>query len=101
MEHKARRRTVAFLGEVELFDGEGQAARAQAYAGLAAACAALGDADGALRANMALIIFFDDEALVPGAFRAAIATLEAQGLAGEAKALREEFAQRYPEAAKE
>lgn len=101
-EQEAAREAFALAAErADTATAEGQAARAQAYAGLAAACAALGDADGALRANMALIIFFDDEALVPGAFRAAIATLEAQGLAGEAKALREEFAQRYPEAAKE
>lgn len=101
-EQEAAREAFALAAErADTATAEGQAARAQAYAGLAAACAALGDADGALRANMALIIFFDDEALVPGAFRAAIATLEAQGLEGEAKALREEFAQRYPEAAKE
>ena len=101
-EQGAAREAFALAAErADTATAEGQALRAQAYAGLAAACAALGDADGALRANMALIIFFDDEALVPAAFRAAIAALEAQGLEGEAKALRAEFAQRYPKAAKE
>ena len=79
---------------------EGRAARARAYAGLAAACDALGLREEALRANMSLIIFYEDKDLVPAAFRAAIANLRAQDRPDEAKTLEAEFAQRYPDAAK-
>ena len=79
---------------------EGRAARARAYAGLAAACDALGLREEALRANMSLVIFYEDKDLVPAAFRAAIANLRAQGRPDEAKTLEAEFAQRYPDEAK-
>ena len=69
--------------------------RALAAAG-AAACDALGLRDEALRANMSLIIFYDDKTLVPAAFRAAIANLRGQGRSDEADTLQNEFAQRYP-----
>lgn len=73
----------------------------QAHAGLAAAYTALGQKDKALRENFFLITCFDDKEVVPPAFRAAIAELDAQGRAEEAQTLRAEFAQRYPNAAKE
>ena len=77
-------------------DPSGLRVAAQAHAGLAAAHAALGERDKALRENLFLITCFDDRALVPAAFRAAIAELEAQGRADEARTLRDEFAQRFP-----
>ena len=61
----------------------------------------MGQKDKALRENFFLITCFDDQAVVPPAFRAAIAELEAQGRTEEAQTLRAEFAQRYPDAAKE
>lgn len=76
---------------------EGRGLRAEALAGLSQACAALGLRDEALRADMNLIIFYDDPSLVPAAFRRAIANLEAQGRTDEAKALKAELAQRYPQ----
>lgn len=93
----------AFLTAIARADDstEGRLARAQAYAGLAAACDALGLRDEALRASMSLIIFYDDKTLVPAAFRAAIANLRAQGRADEAETLRREFAQRYPDEARQ
>lgn len=75
------------------------ALRGRAYAGLAKAEAQLGAKDAALRAYMNLIIFYDDPALVPEAFRGAIALLEAEGRTREAETLREECRQRYGEAA--
>ncbi len=78
----------------------GRAIAARAYAGLAQACATLGAKEEALRANLSVIIFFDDPVLVPAAFRAAIAALREEGRDTEAKSLQDEFAQRYPEAAK-
>ena len=76
----------------------GRTLRAKATEGLALACAALGRDAEALRADMGLIIFFDDPVLVPAAFRRAIARLEAQGRADEAETLRAELKQRYPDA---
>lgn len=92
------RARAAFRMAIERADDtpEGRLARAQAYAGLAAACDALGLRDEALRANMSLIIFYDDKTLVPAAFRAAIANLRGQGRSDEADTLQKEFAQRYP-----
>lgn len=69
--------------------------RAQAYAGLATACNALGDLDTALRADMNLIIFFEDQELVPAAFDDALAILEKQGRTQEAQTLKTEKAKRY------
>jgi hypothetical protein len=69
--------------------------RAKAYAGLAAACKALGRNAEALRANMSLIIFFDDKARVSVAFREAIELLEAEGRTREAERLRQELNERY------
>lgn len=76
---------------------EGRRLRAEALAGLSQACAALGLRDEALRADMNLIIFYDDPTFVPAAFRRAIANLEAQGRTAEAKTLQTEMAQRYPQ----
>lgn len=75
---------------------EGTVQAVQAFAGLAEACGQLGESAEALRANMNLIIFYDDPVYVPEAFRRAIALLEAQGRTEEATRLREELAQRYP-----
>lgn len=80
---------------------EGLAIAMEAHARLAATYAALGQKDKALRENFFLITCFDDREVVPPAFRAAIAELEAQGRTEEAQTLRAEFAQRYPDAAKE
>lgn len=94
---KARK---AFALAVERADAErpeGRALRAKALAGLSRACAVLGLQDEALRADMNLIIFYDDPTLVPEAFRRAIANLEARGRADEAKTLRSEWLQRYPQ----
>ena len=66
---------------------------------MAKAEAQLGEKDAALRAYMNLIIFYDDPALVPEAFRGAIGLLEAAGRTREAETLRAECRQRYGEAA--
>ncbi len=76
---------------------EGRAARAEAFDGLAVACRALDLPEEALRADMNLIIFFDDPTFVPAAFRRAIATLRAQGRNAEAETLQAELTQRYPQ----
>lgn len=93
---KAREAFALAADRADAATAEGRALRAQALTGQAVACAALGLQDEALRADMALIIFFDDATQVPAAFRRAIANLEAQGRTNEAKTLRDEFAQRYP-----
>ncbi len=94
---KAREAFALAADRAESATAEGRALRAEALTGLALACGALGQRDDALRADMNLIIFFDDATLVPAAFRRAIANLEAQGRTAEAKTLRAEFAQRYPQ----
>lgn len=76
---------------------EGRKLRAEALAGLSQVCSALHLRDEALRADMNLIIFYDDPTFVPAAFHRAIANLEAQGRTGEAKTLRTELSQRYPQ----
>ncbi|MEG2414567.1 MAG: tetratricopeptide repeat protein [Kiritimatiellia bacterium] len=80
---------------------EGRALQASAYAGLATVYQALNQPDQALRAEMSLIIFFDDPLLVPEAFKHAIARLEAQHRKQEAQTLRSEFKVRYPNAYQE
>lgn len=75
------------------------ALRGRAYALLAKAEAQLGEREAALRAYMNLIIFYDDPAIVPEAFRGAIALLEAEGRTREAETLRAECRQRYGEEA--
>lgn len=72
-----------------------QALRGRAYAALGAAEEALGNPQAALKAYMHLIIFYDDPALVPEAFRGAIALLEREGRTREAETLRAECRQRY------
>ncbi len=74
--------------------------KAEAYAGLAQVCRE-DDPDAALRANMNLIIFYDDAALVSDAFRRAIDILSSQGKSADAETLRKEWAARYPETMQE
>lgn len=77
----------------------GRALRGKAFDGLAQAYLALGDSEQELRADMNLIIFYDDPVLVPAAFRRAIGTLEKLGRTKEAETLRKECEQRYGAAA--
>jgi hypothetical protein len=74
---------------------EGRHYRVRAYTGLAKACKAMNLNVEALRANMSLIIFFDDKERVSEAFRDAIEILDAEGRSQEANRLRQEFAERY------
>ncbi len=74
----------------------GQSLYVKSYAGKAAACRALGQVDEALRANMSMIIFFDDQEFVPQAYQSAIELLEEKGETQQAATLKAEFAQRYP-----
>ncbi len=70
--------------------------RAHAYAGLARNAEIKGDAEGALRYYMSVGILFDDAKLVPEALSKASALLEKLGRAQEAKAMRDELRNRYP-----
>lgn len=83
------------IASADMDTAEGRLNRANAYAGLAAACKALGRNAEALRANMSLIIFFDDKTRVSVAFREAIELLEAEGRTREAERLRQELNERY------
>ncbi len=75
---------------------KGRGIYARSYAGLAEATRKLGAVDEALRANMSIIIFFDDANIVPTAYRNAIEILEEKGETQQAASLKVEFAQRYP-----
>ncbi len=97
---KAREAFARAVESADLTSEQGRTLRAQAYAGIARTCAALGLTKDALRANMSLIIFFEDDTLVPEAYRSAIALLEAEGRTDEASTLRQEFQNRYPEGKK-
>jgi TolA-binding protein len=93
---KARTAFTRAIGVANMDSAEGRLNRAKAYVGLAAACKALGLNAEALRANMSLIIFFEDKERTPQAFKEAIALLEAEGKTNEANRLRQEMAERYP-----
>jgi tetratricopeptide (TPR) repeat protein len=93
---KAREAFTRAIGVANMDTAEGRLYRAKAYTGLAAACKALGLNAEALRANMSLIIFFEDKDRTPQAFKEAIALLEAEGKTREADRLRQELAERYP-----
>ena len=92
---KAREAFTLAIDRADMDEAGGRILRAKAYAGLAKACKALQLNAEALRANMSLIIFFDDKALVSEAFREAIALLEAEGRTREAEGLRQELNERY------
>ena len=93
---KARKAFETAAEKANTDNSQGRSIRAQAYAGLAEVCQSLGDNEAALRANMCLIIFFDDTELVPKAFRWVIKYLNQAGRGAEAQGLRAEFKQRYP-----
>lgn len=94
---KAREAFLIGIDRANMDNAEGRHYRARAYSGLAAACKSLGLSAEALRANMSLIIFFDDKERVSLAFRDAIAILEAEGRTKEAERLRQELTERYGE----
>ncbi len=71
--------------------------RAHAYAGLARNAALKGDGEAALRYYMSVGILFDDPVLVPEALSKAAALLDKLGRGEEAKAMREELRNRYPD----
>ena len=91
---RAREALVQASG-ANLSDGEALRLRAEATGLLSQACTKLGDSAGALRADMSLIIFYDDEATVVPAFRRAAANLRAAGRKTEAETLVRECLQRY------
>lgn len=92
---KAKAAFTRAISAADMDTAEGRLNRAKAYGGLAAACKALGQNAEALRANMSLIIFFDDKERVTPAFREAIALLTAEGRTREADRLRQELKERY------
>ena len=98
---KAREAFLIAIDRASMDSAEGRHYRARGYSGLAAACRALALNAEALRANMSLIIFFDDKDRVTVAFREAIALLEAEGRTREAERLRKECAERYGDATQE
>lgn len=92
---KARDAFNIAIDRANMDTAEGRHYRVRAYAGMAKACKAMNLNAEALRANMSLIIFFDDKVRVSEAFRDAIQLLEAEGRTQEASRLRQEFAERY------
>ena len=71
--------------------------RAHAYAGLARNAELKGDAEGALRYFMSVGILFDDPVLVPEALSKSAQLLDKLGRGDEARAMREELKNRYPD----
>lgn len=92
---KAREAFLLAIDRASMDNPEGRLLRAKSYSGLAASCKALQLNAEALRANMSLIIFFDDKARVTTAFQEAISLLELEGRKREADALRQELNDRY------
>ena len=93
---KAREAFTTAIARVNTDQAIGLARQAEALTGLAKACAALNLPEEALRADMRLIIFYDDPAIVSAAFDRAISNLNALGRTAEAENLKAEKAQRYP-----
>lgn len=92
---KAKEAFTRAIATADLDTADGRLNRAKAYTGLASACKAAGLNAEALRANMSLIIFFDDKERVTKAFQEAIALLDAEGRTREADRLRQELNERY------